>query len=421
MAVYFFLVFDRPLDPELLEVSLNEVVTRHPLLCARVKKKFLVPYWEQIQNPPIRIQPISREKLLTLPPIDLTQERGLRCWILDQEQSSSMTICLEFHHSCVDALAIAELVRQWQAEYLTSRGADPDNPQCEPVQNPPCILKRGVRRLGWLSRDQLVRIGKFCLRSDLSSVYDRDQKESSPRRVCFWQFEGVVQKLQHRPAIEGTSWTINDLLLAALYAALFRMMQPKVSPKKSSIRVGVPFSVRDAAQVPEAMANCFSMVFLEREMFIPDSHTDRLRLIQNHALEIQEMRREKAEQSMLHLLRSTYPFYLMPKSATQCGVILSNLGNAHRVLGETLCWQDAKLQQMNFLPPLQDSINLAIGVLGLNGDLHLGVLSNCNRISPDFLNQFESVFREEVDHFLAAVATLSPSLDSSTKAKTFSL
>ncbi|HCS50368.1 MAG TPA: hypothetical protein DIW81_02055 [Planctomycetaceae bacterium] len=412
MTLYARLVFDETCDLGRLEESLNHTIARHPLLNARVVRKGVYPCWETIPWEPVKITPTTQRELLNTSPLDITQGRGFRAWVITKPEVTSQTeIILEIHHSCVDGLAALQLIKEWREtdrKLVQSKSNVSEKPPELTKAELKKIRSRGEEKLGWMSKHQLKRIIRFYLAKKVLHLKNQDQKSQYNRKAVFCQISDVVNRLSVRPPIEGLNWTLNDILLSAAYLSIFQLSDPDSTTENSRFRIGVPANTRYLSKEPDLVANCVTMTFIDqlyRQEIDDDFRRDFFRTM---VQETNSIKKHHLFLSMLHTLRAIYPWHWIPGSICASSMVLSNVGRIAPMFGEDFSWNDQNLTSISLVPPIRETSNLAIAIVGMNSDLHLGVLYNGDFLSESYIQQFLQSFKHEANRLIDLMTPGSP-------------
>ncbi|WP_146504457.1 hypothetical protein [Rubinisphaera italica] len=412
MTLYARLVFNETCDLVRLEKSLNHTIARHPLLNARVIRKGFYPCWETIPWEPVCIEPTTQKELLNLTPLDITQERGFRAWVITKaDESSSTEIVLEIHHSCVDGMAALQFIKEWREtdrKLSLSTGDVPEEPPELTKAELKEIRSRGEEKLGWMSKHQLKRIIRFYLAKKVLPLKNQDQKSQYNRRAVFCQIPDVINRLTVRPPVEGLHWTLNDLLLTATYLAIFRLADPASTTENSRFRIGVPANTRYLSNEPDLVANCVTMTFIDQLYRKEIDDNFRRDFFRTMVMETNAIKKHHLFLSMLHTLRAIYPWHWIPGSICASSMVLSNVGRIAPMFCDDFSWNDQTLTSISLMPPVRETSNLAIAIVGMNTELHLGILYNGDFLSDNYIQQFLQYFKEESRRLIDLQTSTSP-------------
>ncbi len=404
MTLYARLVFDGPCDLKRLGKSLNHTIARQPLLNARVIYKGLYPCWETLPWKPIVITSTTQRELLNAPPFDIAQERGLRAWVISKEEENSPTeIFLEIHHSCADGLATLQLIKEWREtdrQLMQTSGEVPEVPAELTKTELKTIRSRGEEKIGWMSRHQILRIIRFYLARKVLHLRDQDQKSQYNRKAVFCQISDVVDRLKVRPPIEGVNWTLNDILLSAAYLAIFQLADPTSTTGKSRFRIAIPANTRYLSREPDVVANCVTMTFMDQLYRKKIDDDCRREFFKTMVRETNTIKKHHLFLSMLHTLRAIYPWHWIPGSICASSMVLSNAGRISPLFGDDFSWNDQSLTSISLMPPIRETSNLSIAIVGMNTDLHLGILYNGDFLSESYIKRFQQLFKEEAQRLI---------------------
>ncbi|MCA9263259.1 MAG: hypothetical protein KDA60_05400, partial [Planctomycetales bacterium] len=173
------LTFSGKVDPDAFEQALTATVGRHPLLSATIDAGGVWPHWVET-SPRIHFDWNDSDTPVTHPQgehLDLTSSPGMRTWI--REGSEQTKVYFQFHHTCVDGLAVQQFVEDMLVQYCLNIGAGNDR-----------------TRLRGLDQRQLLRRHACCrsLREGLKQPLQRLRDAVD----MVWEWHKIMNR---RPAV----------------------------------------------------------------------------------------------------------------------------------------------------------------------------------------------------------------------------
>ena len=264
------------------ESSINLALKRHPLLTAKVSLGVtLQEYgWVFSENECCDVQVQSLNDKYQSPwdqPIDLTKQSGLRVAI--RYSSSRSEVRFFFHHASTDGIGGFRFIEDVMVLYDQKMGG----PAKLRTIDPSAILMRDVRpdsnnSLLWrLRRSFLVRPQRTAqflfenvspIASSRSLAVNEDQAKKHRKAMV----ENLEELPVHQFSSDETTALIRiaqsydvslyELLISSLMLAINSWNEANQYSENRSIRVLVPFSLRNRKHIRMSAANCVSMAFV---------------------------------------------------------------------------------------------------------------------------------------------------------------
>ncbi len=383
MAGVFRLRFSGHLDRGAFEAALEDAVQRHPLLRATIDRTSRRrPKW--IDHPDWRpdVQWQAETNRYGFPSadyVDLTQEPGTRVWVVDREDGHD--VVLQAHHCCADALGMSKAFEDLLIGYALKQGNLEDDvslPELEPKR----LLDRGTPGLNaWkllrMSHKQAVGLlgaREFAMRSPVQlarQVADVDEATPPPTfpNPRTYDLDPIETKGLIATA-KSKRVTVNDLLARDLFQAAGTWRENRnIGDDQDWLRFSIPMNLRTPADERMPMANCVSMMFLDRQ---PSDFSDSEQLLKSVHEQMMKIRRLELQYTFVFSLAVSR---LMPGGLSRSTAVdkcqstscLSNLGP---VLSRVpLPRRDGRivsgnvvLENVDFVIPIRPQLNAAFCV-----------------------------------------------------------
>ena len=397
MAGVFRLRFAGHLHRGAFEAALAVAVQRHPLLRATVDRtRKRRPRWIDHPDwcPEVQWQAeTNRYGFPSATYIDLTQEPATRVWVVDRQDGHD--VVLQSHHCCADAIGMSKVFEDLLIGYAMHQG----NAGCEVSLrelHPQRLMHRGSpgltawKLLKMLHKQAVGLFGarEFAMRSPvplaspIGHVDEASPPPTFPNPQTYNFDPSETQCLIN--AAKSQRVTVNDLLVRDLFLAIGTWRQNRnLGGERDWLRFSIPMNLRTVEDEQMSMANCVSMVFLDRQ---PCSFSDPDQLLKSIQEQMRLIRRLELQYTFvlsLALLRFM-PGGLSRSTAVgkcQSTSCLSNLGP---VLALTplprrdgrIVSGNAVLESVDYVIPLRPHLNAAFCVYTYAGRLR--VLMHCD-------------------------------------------
>jgi NRPS condensation-like uncharacterized protein len=402
MGIVARLRFQGQLDRQAASAALEQVVSRHPLLRARIQEARPGRFaWVPAENhfPAIEwTEGPAVDRLPAMRHIDLSLEPGLRVWATSHAEASSLS--LQVHHAACDGKAVLQVLDELVHCYAS-------NVEGKPLDLPPCdeesLHGRGTFGLtfGKMLRmlpaqlSGLFGVREFLMRQPVPLLRAGSERTADPGPlpttypdVKFGRLSAdEVRKLSSVAA--DARVTLNDWLLRDFFAAIndFRGRYQQVAADEW-LRISVPISLRHTDDRRISAANAVSMVFLDRT---PAQIADSAKLLRTVHEEMDLLIRR---QLGLTFIWSLWVLRLLPGGmarrfdSRRCEVtcVVSNLGRA--MADSPLPRRDEKLvagnvvlDQIDFFSPVRDGTSVTVGLVFYAGSLQVCMQYDSRRIT----------------------------------------
>ncbi len=427
MNFFFRLNFSGRFDRDKLNAALQEVVPRHPLLCARVredKRKRL--QWASIEGDEPAVQWVAPTETTAdvngyphCPGIDLRRRSGLKVRGLPGEQSDDLL--LQFHHSCCDGVGAFQLIEELLVAYALACGNAPPRASLQPLDEQ-LLRRRGDFHLTPLKFLRMLPAQASGLLGALQFLMHRPQpiipheppradappSEAYPSALTSCLNE--AESAEFRSTAERFGVSKNDLLLKDLFRSLENWRsQDGFSTEGEWLRLSVPMNLRAESDHRMPAANVVSMVFLDRK---GEDIVDGGRFLSGIHEEMQLIKRRRLGLTFIFSLKA-FRFlpgglrrYVQTDRCTATSVI-TNLGSPLQeiplnrdegriVVGNTV------LEGMELLAPLRPYTIAAFAAFTyakkLCVTLHYDPRYLDNRQAADLLETYMGCLRESIGH-----------------------
>jgi hypothetical protein len=391
MTFVIQLEFSGTLKPQQFENALSRALTRHPLLQARVERRFRSWYWV----PALAWRPlcaiVTRDQPpphADSPPLDLRQGPGVRFWL--QYSADSAQVTAEFHHACSDGIGalqfFGDVLSAYDAEVmgnsdpiawgpldpaqLTTRGRPRWRPPPEPISTWQAVRGFLAEMIRWSSRRPrpLVTSGEGL------------PGKPSRRRTAFAEIltETIspedVRRL--RTVARKQRVTLNDWLVRDVFATLAAWNLHRGGRSTDWLVVTMPTSLRQSNDSSLPATNVIGYAFLSRRLAECARENE---LLFGLAEETKAIR--KWGLGMLALeglaIAARIPgamAWITRRSACQATAVFSNLGDPQRRMNSGLARVNGKiragdlvLERVMGAPPLRPKTH-AVFLASQSGD-----------------------------------------------------
>lgn len=438
MTFFLQLRFRGRIQRELLEKSVDQALSRHPLLCCRVVSLKGVLHW--VWAPELR-QPIEWDKAAWskkrpwAQPRDLQTHLGVEGWADTCGDETEMT--LQFHHACCDGIGASQFLEDvavGYAQLAAAENKDTHVPQYR-VLNPQLLRSRASehgRRIANLSGSFLRRFGviaKYSLKYLQQRIiplatpvnshgHDRDQSDDDTGLVYVQLSKSVTRGL--RNAAKQHSASLNDLLVRDLMIAAEQWnKQSRQTTPGNSVCILTPNSLRGPDDDALPAANVVGYVFLTRRLTelqnkdeLLCSLRDEMQLVHQFQAGWFFLQSIRAMQRFLPILR----FYLR-RSHARCmsTAVLSHLGNTlNSISGRlpvrdgTIMMGDVELRSICCIPPIRPNTHLVLATMLMQGQLVINARMNPFLFSRADTEQFIQNLVRILEHSAAETQNARP-------------
>ncbi len=419
MAFVIQLKLSGELRRSAFESSLEETLSRHPLLCAVVDcSPRSGPVWRLAKE----LRPPVDWDVLGVPlgsprgeRIDLKSEVGLRLWVRQGDGVAEVT--LQFHHACGDGIGSLRFVGDLLAAYgcrTASAGRCPRPRACDPTSLArrghvagKAAAQRSRARAVWAS----VRDGaKWFVRRPAVLPPRAAAPQATAASIPFpgmyrHTFDpSGVDRIREVGSRNGV--TVNDLLLRDMFQTLqqWRTAQA-MEPANRWLRIAVPVNLRSDDDTHMPCANGVSYTFLTRHGSQCGDSQELLRGIHQETDPATRYRRS------LMFLRSFRSMERIPgairlyTNSNRCfaTTVLSNLGDMSWHLGSQFPCEAGKVVAGNLVlediftaPPIRANTRAAFLVGRYGGRLWICVRCDPRVFTADDARQLLALYVDRV-------------------------
>jgi len=276
MNIFMGLRFDGRFDRSALDAALARALPRHPLLSAVAGRSGRRWVWKQtdVTAAVHWLTTAPAETLPNLDPIDIRVGPASR--VVAAESASRTDVVVQVHHAASDGLGVFRFIEDWLLCYAHLTGAVPDDML-------PRLSSEQLRHRGWLGRS--VRQWPRALLHQVAAIPDlyrfaRSVPESLARQA---PADGASLPANYPAILRGRldetqtaglfaaarqlGVTVNDWLTRQfLWGLAQRLSVRALDPRRTWVRVAIPFSLRTAALDRLSAANAVSFAFLNRRL-----------------------------------------------------------------------------------------------------------------------------------------------------------
>ncbi len=397
------LTFSGTLEPEPFCRALTTVVTRHPLLTARIQRqRRAVPCWVEGDGQPPSVDWARGDVPISHPQgeqMDLSRGPGLRVWVRQAEPATR--VLLQFHHACCDGLGANRMLEELLIAYHEHvAGRDP---ACvlKPLE-PQRLRARGDFGDGGPGRPRLRDLwvgARGWARLLAHTPAPLAAPAAAGPDAPAWPFLGFVTHVWDAAAVRrlrvvasSRGGTLNDLLLRDLFQVLLRWNAQHDGPGNPWFRINVPATLRTRQDTLAPVANALGFTFLTRRARDCSRGEELFDSIRRETEAIREFRLGLyfvGGLAMAMRLPGAIPWALR-RNRSFATIVLSNLG---KVLGRTglprrggrLVCGEAVLQRIVAVPPIRPLTRAAIAVLNYGGETTVNL-----RCDPQFFSEAQA-------------------------------
>lgn len=293
--------FSGALDHGLFDRCLREMLDRHPLLRARVQRRWNGIHWVFESSSRVSVHWLSTppsEEWVADSRLDLFQEVGTR--VIVHSLAESCTIIFQVHHACVDGKGIlAAFDDLWKFYDARSRGQRPALPCYDanllPRRNHFGLNIRSAMDTIPKQRVGLIGIRQYLMRHPVPIVPHEaippDNAVPLPVSCQIARFEESEVRCLRDTATRNAV-TLNELLTTSVFQGIASFREKKgLGMKDEWIRMMVPVNMRSTEQDSRQTAcNIVSSIFLDRT---PAQIEDRGRLLVGIHQEMEIIKRNR--------------------------------------------------------------------------------------------------------------------------------
>ena len=430
MTFFMQFDFDGDVQRDCWEQAYREVVSRHPLLNARVEngrwraagEESPEHHWQDFGEP---VEPEGGER------IDLTGRTGLRAWT--QIGTGRVRLVCQFHHACCDGVGALQFIGDWLAAYrrlcgcaedetgeldvarLASRG-DPRWRVVEDVEPVPrwkaiwSFVQEAVRFAS--RRPQPVRFSRPRPTDDsIGATVAEEQPENAGHPQ--WHHHSLspetTRRLRRQAKTLGV--TVNDLMVRDLFLMLadWNRSQQEQS-ERGWLQINVPTNLRSRVDNQLPAANIIGYAFLGRrqdECQEAGAET----LLQGITRDMAAIRKWNLGQYFLDGLARAQRLPGMMRWFTRprcrATAVFSNLGDPSRRFRQRLPRKqglivvgDLTLRRVLAVPPLRPLTRVAMLAVHYGGELTLVLQADRRLVRPKTASEL-------LEHFVARLEATS--------------
>ena len=278
MSFFIQLKFQGRFDRSQLNAALKTTLTLHPLLNARirgsVKDATSNITWIESTSPPPEIDWNDAEvplRFATRRWMDLTTETGLRLWLRESENST--TLLLQIHHACCDGLGASSFIHTLLLAYHQQHTSGSVS-ALEDLFDARLLQERDLSSSSWrqiakTAWNALFRLSRHFKSKPVPLATPRALPVENPGEDQFPQFQtftlSEADTEQIRLTAKRLGVSLNVLLLRDLFLILDQW-NGRHSPdhRSRAIRVCMPVNVRRPVDYRMSAANVVSLSFIDR-------------------------------------------------------------------------------------------------------------------------------------------------------------
>jgi len=410
------------IDRRIFESCFDEVLLRHPLLCALVDRSARRgPVWVLAEKlkPIIDWGPVGAA--VASPngeAIDLGTEAGLRAWV--RQGNGAAEVTLQFHHACCDGGGSLRFLGHLLAEYAARTSPAGQKPSPWPA-NPASLLERGrfmadaAAIEGKAGRIKTAWSGlrdaaRWLGRRPASLCPDVSSPANHAAPALFLEtHRHVFEESETKMFLQAASRqraTVNDLLLRDFFLTV-RQWNAEQSPGSADrwIRIAAPFKLKTAADADMPAANGVSYNFLTRRESECVDHPEFLRGMSRENDPATRFRRGRSFLrgfGLMERIPGAIPLF-MGQHRCFATAVLSNLGDVGRFFGTLFPIESGKIVAGNLVlediygaPPVRRNTHAAFGIGTYGGRLWITVRRAPSGLSADGVRRLLGMYADRL-------------------------
>jgi hypothetical protein len=407
------LQFSGQLDRDGFQRALTYVLSRHPMLTARVGRLANgIPAWIEGDGSLPLIdwgRPCEPIRHCRGPAIDLASAPGLRVWV--READGVSRLFLQFHHACCDGWGSMQFIEELLIAYHIQIEGSHCGVALRPL-DPARLRNRGRLDVqpGWWARLRDLWVGTrlwtgWTFRQPaLLAPGQPAPAEADPPLLDFQTVEvnrELTQKLRQVATAAGGS--LHDVLLRDLFQSLHQWNHRQGSQNRRAIRINVPIMIRDRDDRLLPAANRLTFAFLSRRR---GQLVDSQRLLEDIVAEMQAIRKDRLGLYFVGGLGTfcrvpgLIPFFLN-RHRCFATAVLSFGGRllAHSPLpraGHRLVAGNVVLDHITGVPPLRPLTRAAIAIGIYDDQMAINVRCDPQHFSRDDTQAFAQMYRQRL-------------------------
>ena len=404
------------IDADLLQSTLAETLSRHPLLCASLEGTALSrPRWVRASTAPRLVIGADHPPAEWHDePIDLHSGPGIRARLATGCDPGPLT--LRVHHACTDGLGLFTFVLEWLATCGRRRDRG-QIPRPLPDSTTQLLRHRGRfpqsrERLSFTDRVRRIRRQLNVVSAATVPVALDDGLRNSPAAATASTGSRFYEERLSRDELalirlcaKESGVSFNDWLLAALAQTIVRWNQERdQSSDGNRLRMTVPVDLRERDEQFTSACNRVSYKFLSRTY---GGCLDWSSLLASISREMSAVREHRTVVYLKWLRR----LFLIPPLARHFArpdrcmstALLSNVGDLSAagrlllpVVDGRLRAGDVEILAMRAAPPRRPLTHVAIATLSYAGELSILAARDDRNLSGAAMTRFLSHFRASI-------------------------
>gem|GEM_PF-4797923 len=339
-------------------------------------------------------------------PIDLEQQPGLRCWVDNTCEPTRIT--LQCQHVISDAVGVLGWLALVAQHYKAAQPAPPVSVTPAQLQvrdgQPQSVWQRCLHGpydiLGSAGLIEYISHQPATLVPARAGTEISTQLLEQPEtELGFTLTEEETARLQ--ATAKRFKVTVNDLLAAALFRVLHARLKAD-APREAlrPLRIIIPKSLRDPADLHWLVANQVGMLFLDRR---PGWFSDRW-LLWTVQLELTLCKRWHAGRTFVRILDWSQRWFgtlrwLQPTHRATTTAVQSNLGDAWRLIDWPRDHAAVSPVLLEFWPPVRPFTAVSLGIAKTNGQLTVMFNWDRHRLPASVAGELVDHYRKELDRW----------------------
>ncbi len=395
-----------PLCKERFRRCVHALISRHPRLGSRVRRRFAAWEWTPPDRAPIvEWFPIAQSEhatdALANTSVDLRETSGVR-FVVVETAPSTWQVVLHVHHAVCDGVAALEVLGDLWSLYHES--SFPSFRAGKAVAPPPASGMVSDATAPWWHTVREFLTNRPAVVARLGAPIATNGAAAWPPYTTVAFSADLTQRL--RQAAEAASATVNDVVVAATMRAIAAWNAAAGAPERT-IRINMPTNLRPAGSRSPA-ANEMSYAFLDRT---PSDCSSYQSLVQSLASASKWIQATRATEQFLDVLAACcripglltvitrLPLCFSTAVVSNVGNVVSRMRTNAPIRDGRICPADLTITHVNGVPPLRPLTRVAVGVTTYQAVMTLSVMCAPGIFTPAMQQELADRIGQEITVF----------------------
>lgn len=406
MRFFVETTLEGPLCRERFERCVHALVSRHPRLGARVRKRLGAWEWTAPDRAPIvEWVPLPRAACTTTTftdtAADLRTTSGVR-FVVAETDPGIWQVVMHVHHAVCDGVAALEVLGDLWSLYDGS--PLPGFRDGKAIALPPASATVSTAPAAWWHTIREFLTNRPAVVARVTRPPKRNDAAAWPPYATVTFSPNLTQRLRH--AAEAASATVNDVVVAATMRGIAAWNATAGSPEQT-IRINMPTNLRPAGSRRPA-TNAMSYAFLDRS---PSACSSYEALVTSLASASKWIQANRATQQFLDVLSACCRIPGLLTAITRLPLcfstaVVSNVGNVVSRMRTTaplrdgrICPADLTITRVTGVPPLRPLTHVAVGVTTYQATLTMSVMCAPDVFTPALQQELAKKIGDEITVF----------------------